>query len=140
MFADAGIAYSVEIDPALIFFGNTLDFGYFDVANWAWVGSPDMASLMAIHRAWDPSRTPPNGLAFTRWGSSAVSGQEDSRYNQGASSVVDAATERFRVLVGLMERTVDERELIAYFHEAEAILAEAVVFLPLYQTPDIGVV
>ncbi|MEK7252186.1 MAG: ABC transporter substrate-binding protein [Actinomycetota bacterium] len=140
MFADAGIAYSVEIDPALIFFGNTLDFGYFDVADWAWVGSPGMASLVAIHAAWDPGGTPPNGLAFTRWGSSAVSGQEDSRYNQRASSVVDAATERFQVLVGLMERTVDERELIAYFNEAESILAEAVVFLPLYQTPDIGVV
>ena len=140
MFTDAGIAYSVEIDPALIFFGTTLDFGRYDVADWAWVGSPGLASLVAIHAAWDPSGAPPRGLAFSRWGSAAVSGHEDPGYNQGASSVIDESTERFRVLVGVMERTVDERELIAYFNEAETILADEVVFIPLYQTPDIGVV
>jgi ABC-type transport system substrate-binding protein len=69
-----------------------------------------------------------------------VSGEEDAGYNQGASSVINAATERFRVLVGAMEHTVDEAELIAYFNEAERILADEVVFIPLYQTPDIGVV
>src|SRR3989304_4690481 len=101
-------------------------------------GARGWAGRVAIHAAWDPSGAPPRGLAFSRWGSAAVSGHEDPGYNQGASSVIDESTERFRVLVGVMERTVDDRELIAYFNEAETILADEVVFIPLYQTPDIG--
>jgi ABC-type transport system substrate-binding protein len=140
MFTDVGISYRAQIDPALLFFGDTLDFGRYDVAGFSWTGDPGLAPLVRIHGAWDPDAVPPFGLAFSRWGSPAVAGQEEAGYNQGASSVIDDSTRRYRVLMGLMSFTADEEELRTYVAEAETILAEALVFIPLFQIPDAGVV
>ena len=140
MFADAGITYRSETDPALVFFGDTLDFGNYDLGGWSWVGHPGLLKVVAMHAAWEPRGTPPTGLAFSRWGSPAVTGEAEAGFNQGPSSVIDANTARYEELVRLMHFTADKRELLAYFTEAESILAEEVVFIPLFEIPDPGVV
>lgn len=140
MFEAAGIAYRIETDPALVFYGDTLDFGNYDLGNWSWQGNPGLAPAVAMHAAWDPVATPPDGLAFSRWGSPAVSGKEDAGYNQGPSSVIDDDSARYGILARLMRFTADERELRAYFAEAESLLADSLVFIPLFEIPDPGVV
>ena len=140
MFANAGINYRFATDPALVFFGDTLDFGNYDLGNWSWQGNPGFVRAVAMHAAWNPTSTPPDGLAFSRWGSPAVSGKEEAGFNQGASSVMDEDSARYGVIARLMEFTADERELRAYFAEAEALLAENLVFIPLFEVPDPGVV
>ncbi|MBI5157125.1 MAG: hypothetical protein HZA58_03825 [Acidimicrobiia bacterium] len=140
MFADAGINYRFETDPALVFFGDTLDFGNYDLGNWSWKGNPGFVRAVAMHAAWSPTSTPPEGLAFSRWGSPAVSGKEEAGFNQGASSVINEKSARYGIIARLMEFTADERELHAYFAEAETLLAEDLVFIPLFEVPDPGVV
>jgi ABC-type transport system substrate-binding protein len=140
MFTDVGIAFRAELDPALVFFGSTLDFGRYDLGGYSWKGSPGLAPLVRIHGAWDPGATPPLGLSFGRWGSREVIGQEEAGYNQGPSSVIDDNTRRYEILVSQMKFTADATELRAYFEEAEQILADQIVFIPLFQTPDAGVV
>jgi ABC-type transport system substrate-binding protein len=134
-----GIQVEVVLDPPLVFFGNTLDFGRYDLGGYSWKGSPGLASLVAIHGAWDPQAVPPIGLAFSRWGARAVSGQTPDGYNQGPSSVIDDNTRRYEIIATEMRFTADARELQEYFAEAEEILADQVVFIPLFEIPDAGV-
>jgi ABC-type transport system substrate-binding protein len=54
--------------------------------------------------------------------------------------VIDDNTRRYEILVSEMKFTADSEELLAYFAEAEQILADQLVFIPLFQTPDAGVV
>jgi ABC-type transport system substrate-binding protein len=54
--------------------------------------------------------------------------------------VIDENTARFAELRDLMNSTVDEQELMGYITEAEHILADQVVIIPLYQRLDPGAV
>ncbi len=136
MFADAGIAYEAQLEDSSIFFGETLDFGRWDVGEWAWAASPGYAGLRFIHGTLDPDAAPPEGMNFYRWGTPAVSGVDPDGFNQGPSSVIDAATARYAEIVDEMEATVDARDLDALIVEAESLLADNAVIIPLYARPD----
>ncbi len=140
MLRDAGFAYDAQLEDSSLFFGESLDFGNFDLAEWAWVGGPGLAPLVAIHDLWDPESPPPDGQNYVRWGTPAVSGREPEGYNQAASSVVNAATARFAALRDSMNGTVDSVQLWPYLAEAERILADQLVFIPLYQRLSVGAV
>jgi hypothetical protein len=77
---------------------------------------------VGIHEVFDPDGAPPYGANDYRWGTPD-------------SSVINEATERYAELVDLMNSTVDEAEIITYLHEAEQILADEAVIIPLYQRP-----
>jgi hypothetical protein len=91
--------------------------GFFDLGEWAWVATPTHESLVEIHEAWDPEQR-----------------FQDNMYHWGTldSSVINASTARMAELVGLMHETDDGTLLEGYFAEAEQILADEVVFIPLY--------
>jgi ABC-type transport system substrate-binding protein len=139
MFADAGIGYEAQLQDSSLFFGETLDFGMWDFAEWAWVGTPGLAGLVSIHDLFDPEAAPPDGQNYYRWGTPEVTGQSEAGYNQPAG-YQDENTARFAQLRDLMNSTVDEVELETYFTEAEQILADQVVIIPLYQRLDPGAV
>jgi peptide/nickel transport system substrate-binding protein len=140
MMADAGIEYEAQLEDSSLFFGETLDFGNWDLGEWAWVGTPGFAGLISIHDVWDPEAPPPNGGNYYRWGTPEVTDADPDGFNQGASSVIDENTARFAELRDLMNATVDEGEIVEYLAEAEAILADQVVIIPLYARLDPGAV
>ncbi len=119
-------------------FGESLDFGEWDLGEWAWVGSPGLSGLVGIHDVFDPEAPPPDGSNFYRWGTPEVSGSDPSGFDQGPSSVSDAATARYASVVDTARQTVDEAELEALIAEAEQILADQAVIIPLYRRPTAG--
>jgi len=123
MLAAVGINLVEEHEDSQLFFGPTLNEGSFDTGIWAWVGAPSIDDLKAIHSVFDPDEQPPGGANFYRWGTSD-------------SSVVDENTARMAELVDLMNATANEAEILGYVNEAEQILADQVVIIPLWERSD----
>jgi len=140
MFEAAGIVYINELEDSSLFFGETLDFGGWDLGEWAWVGTPGFAGLVGIFDIWDPEGPPPDGSNFYRWGTPAVEGADPAGFDQAESSVIDDNTARFAEIRDAMNATVDVDELVALLNEAETILADQVVIIPLYARLDPGAV
>lgn len=122
MFEAAGIPYTSELESAQTFYGDTLSAGTWDVAEWAWRGSPGFTGLILLHDVFDPDGELPNGSNYYRWGTSD-------------SSVIDASTERFAEIHDELNSTVDERELTDLVSEAEQILFDDMVIIPLFSIP-----
>ncbi len=118
MMEDAGIPFDLDLRDSSVFFGEMLDDGTWDIGEWAWVGSPGLAGLIGIHDVFDPNGLPPKGSNFYRWGTRG-------------SDVRDDSTKRFAEIVKEMNATVDETQIIALVREAEEILADQVVIIPL---------
>jgi len=127
MFEAVGIEYKLKLQDSQIFFGETLENGTWDIGEWAWVGSPGLAGLVATHDIFDPEAPPPDGSNYYRWGTTD-------------SSVRDENTERFAEVRDLMNETVDGDALKALIGEAEGILADQMVILPLYSRIVMGAV
>ena len=141
MLSEVGIEFRTELEPRVIFLGETIEFGTFDLSDWTWFGRPGLEDLVAAHRFWDPMEAPPVGLNYYRFGSPAVRGDGDlAPYESGPSSLIDAGTVRFGEIRTEMAATIDPAVLLPLVAEAEQILADELVFIPLYQHPDAGVV
>jgi peptide/nickel transport system substrate-binding protein len=141
MFTAVGIEYRSELEPRVIFLGETIEFGTFDLGDWTWVGTAGLRELAALHRVWDPEQAPPIGSNYYRLGSPGYHGEGDLLdYQEGPSSLLNEHTARMAEIYDLLGATVDEREVLALVAEAETILAEQLVFIPLYELPDAGVV
>jgi len=119
MFEKSGIPYENQLEDSQLFFGETLDNGNWDLGEWAWVGSPGLSGLISIHDVWDPEAPPPDGGNYYRWGT------EDS-------SVIDDASARFAVIRDEMNATIDNAALVTLIEEAENIIADELVIIPLY--------
>jgi peptide/nickel transport system substrate-binding protein len=133
MLQAVGIEYRAELEHSGLFFGDTLDSGTWDLGAWGWGGVPSVSSLIAVHvHAFNPDRPPPAGSNTYRWGSPAVEGSDYPLFDQGESLVVDDHTRRAIELADLMAHTVDLEEIAAYVAEFEDLLADQMVFLPLY--------
>ncbi|MEN8115242.1 MAG: ABC transporter substrate-binding protein, partial [Actinomycetota bacterium] len=119
MFEAVGIEYRNELQDSQMFFGETLDAGAWDLGEWAWVGSPGLSGLIGIHDIFDPEGPPPDGMNYYRWGT------EDS-------SVRNEHTERFAEIRDRMNASVDDQVLRTLLAQAEEILADQMVILPLH--------
>lgn len=119
MFEQSGIPYENALEDSQLFFGETLDNGIFDLGEWAWVGSPGFSGLIGIHDVWDPEGQPPDGQNYNFWGTVD-------------SSVQNEASARFAVVRDEMNATVDPEALVTLLNEAEQILADELVIIPLY--------
>jgi ABC-type transport system substrate-binding protein len=143
MFAAAGIGYEFILEPSTLYFGDTLEFGLQDLGQWTWIGTPGFAGLAGLMDLWDPKAGPPTGQNYYRYGTPAVTLEEAGGaegYVQGPSSVIDEHSARYGELVALVRSTINTEEITAYLAEMEAILADQMVFLPLYQRLDPGAV
>jgi peptide/nickel transport system substrate-binding protein len=139
MFAAAGIEYEAQLEDSTLFFGETLDFGNFDLGEWAWSGSAGFSALISIFDLFDPEAPAPDGQNYYRWGTPEVTGKEPAGYNMGAG-LQDENTARYAAARDEANSTVDEAQLIALISEMEALLADQVVIIPLYQRLDPGAV
>ena len=127
MFSEAGIPFELELMDSALFFGEVLDNGTWDLGQWAWVGSSGLSGLVAAHDLFDPNSPLPDGSNYYRWGTAD-------------SSVQDEHTERFAEVVEEMNSTVDDAEITALIAEAEEILADQAVILPLHARLTVGAV
>ncbi len=137
MFEATGIPYENSLEDSSVFFGETLDVGNWDLGEWAWSSAPGLSGLVGIHDVFDPEGPPPLGQNYYRWGTSELEASEYEGDNavyadSNESSVKDAASERFAILRDEINATVDDVELLALIQEAENILADNLVFIPLY--------
>lgn len=140
MLGEVGIEVELQLEDSQLFFGETLSRGTWDMGLWAWVGQPGWLGIVELHDVFDPDAPPPDGSNFYRWGTPAAGGtmemfagsSPDVDVTQGPSLVIDEHTARFAELVDAMNATVDEAELARLVAEAESILADQVIVIPLY--------
>ncbi len=114
MFGAAGIELQVELEES---FFDTLFERTGDLTSVAFVASNRLDWLVGIHWTVDPEER--FDLNFNSWGTIG-------------SSQDNAATARMAELVGLMDSSDDGEELADYVAEAESILADELVFIPLF--------
>ena len=112
------------------FFGTTFNLGSWDVGMWAWEIPGGLSGVVRSLSYWDPAGPPPTGLNYQRWGTPAVSGY-GPEFDQAASTVSDEATAGYASLLEEMRTTADRDRLLELAAEAEEILADQVVFIPL---------
>lgn len=122
MLEAVGISTSLQLESDTVFFSETVPQGRWDTGMWAWTGSSGYAGLVAFHEAFDPGDALPPVRNYYRWGT------EDS-------DVRSVSTDRYRVLLEEMRSTVDIAELDALIAEAEQIIADEAVILPLFAAP-----
>ena len=115
------------LEDSQLYFGETLDGGLWDMGQWAWTSTPGFSSLVGIHDLWDPEAPPPEGLNYYEWGTPD-------------SYVRDEATAAYAELRDAMNSTVDVAELSTMIQTAEGILADNLVFLPLYASESVAAV
>ncbi|MFH1330070.1 MAG: ABC transporter substrate-binding protein [Actinomycetota bacterium] len=157
MLAEAGIDVRLELEDSSLFFGPTLDSGTWDLGQWAWVARPDAAGALTTLAVYDPDAPlegDPNegwqswtGSNYARWGTPAVSGWPTAEewggvidFNQGPSTVRDEHTARYAEILDQMAATADRDEFTALAAEAERILADQVVVIPLIARNTVGAV
>ena len=127
MFGDVGIEYEIQLEDSQLYFGETLDNGLYDLGEWAWGASPGLSGLISIMDIFDSEQKPPGGTNYYRWGT------DDS-------SIQDAATQEYHELRTTINSTVDVGELETALQRMEQILADNVVYVPLYARLDPGAV
>ncbi|MCB2224254.1 MAG: hypothetical protein KQH83_08785 [Actinobacteria bacterium] len=127
MLDEAGIGAELQLEGPSLFFGQTLDSGTWDVAAWKFAATPGRAGAVAFVEMFDPDGLPFVGDNFLRWGTVD-------------STVKDEATARYAEIVDELRRTIDPDEIDRLVAEAEELLAEQVVLLPLVVHEESGAV
>ncbi len=119
MLAEVGIECENDLENSQLFFGEHRETGYWDLASWAWSPPPGFSGALALLDVFDADKAPPEGQNFYRWGSPD-------------SSVIDEHSMRYAEIYDMLEESIDPEILIPLMREAEQILADQVVIIPLY--------
>lgn len=114
-FADIGVMYEPLFMDSVLFFGDALTEGAFDIGMWAWASDGGFRSQLQLLDVFDPRAMPPDGN-YGRWGASGLS----------------ADAERFGELVDAAHATTDADEFETLVAEAEQILADLAITIPLF--------
>ena len=115
-FSDVGIRYEPIYLDSVIFFGETLAQGTFDIGMWAWVNDGGYGNAIALADLFDPAST----ADFAD-----VGGWDDA-----------AATERYSEILGELRVTADPERFDVLVTEAEALLASELPLIPLFHRSD----
>ncbi|MFC2153074.1 ABC transporter substrate-binding protein [Actinomycetota bacterium] len=115
-FSDVGIRYEPIYLDSVIFFGETLAQGTFDIGMWAWVNDGGFANTIALADLFDPAST----ADFAD-----VGAWDDA-----------AATERYSEIVAELRMTADPERFDILVTEAEALLAGELPVIPLFHRSD----
>lgn len=124
MFEASGIPYENSLEDSSLFFGDTFDTGTWDLGEWAWLGTPGLAGLAGIHDVWSPTQD------------IAAAPYQFGRAEAGAFT--NANTDAYVVAYEAINATVDNEEVVSLISTMETILAEELVFLPLYTRLYVG--
>jgi len=126
--AAIGITVTLELEDSQLFFSDTLDNGTWDMGNWAWVGAQGSLALVDFFGRFAPDEPPPDGENVYNWGT------------PGSSVADDEAVAQFRVLLDRLRSSADADEIRALARQAEQILADQAVIIPLNARGTVGAV
>ncbi len=126
MLRDAGFDAELQLEDASLFFGTTLDDGTWDVSAWRLGAGSGLGAAADFMRLFDPAGLPFVGDNYFRWGTVD-------------SVVIDEATERYGQIIDELNRVAQPGEIRELLVEAEGILADQVVILPLILAGEVGV-
>jgi ABC-type transport system substrate-binding protein len=149
-----GIETRVELEDADLFFGVSRSLGTiigdgrllrgeWDLSEWSYIALPGLSGLIWWHFLFDMDPDWPGFHNPMYWGTPEVTGWEDNPatpgdetvWNRPASSAIDEFTRRFREITIEANSTIDENRLTALILEAEQIVADQVVIIPLFSNP-----
>lgn len=122
MFADVGVEYQTQLEVSQSFFLETLPSGVWDMGLWAWESSSGLAGAIALLDFFDQESETPGPDNYYRWGTTD-------------SSVIDDSTARFAEIRSQLDESLDPMVLTPLLQEAEQLLAEQVVIIPVYAHP-----
>jgi len=125
MLREVGFDAELQLEDVSLFFGTTLDTGSWDVSAWRFGAGSGLGAAVSFMRFFDPDGLPFLGDNYFRWGT-VDSGIENS------------STRRYGEIIDALDRAVEPETMRTLLIEAEAILAEQVVILPLILSSDIG--
>lgn len=111
-FDDIGVGYEPIYLDSVLFFGETLETGAFDLGMWAWISDGGVQNQLALLDHFNPAVEPPDGN-YGRW--------------DGGESA-----ERFTEIVAEAHTTVDPERFDELIAEAEDILASELPVIPLF--------
>ena len=121
MLAEIGVVFLDTSEDSITFFGETVGSGRYDVGMWAWQSAPGYSALVGFHDVLDPDDS--RALAnFYRWGTEDSSGRNES-------------SQRYGELLAEMRDSVDHEQLTILIQQAEQLVADQALFLPLYAEP-----
>ncbi len=123
---DAFEASGMELDTALVdsvvYFGDLIPAGSFDIGMWAWINDGSFASTVALLELLDPAGS---SAGYSGWGRG------------------DAASEnslRFSELVGEAKAATSRTQFESLIGEAETILADDLPLIPLFHRASFAAV
>lgn len=125
MLDEAGIGAELQLEESELLFGRTLDNGTWDTAVWRFTAGPGRAAAVELLAMFDPDGLPFAGYNFFRWGTVD-------------SLVRDADTRRYRELIDELRVSVDRTEVDRLLVEAEQLLADDLVIVPLVADEFVG--
>ena len=134
----AAVGIELRVEPSDSFFTSSFLSGSWDTALFAFPpAETGWSGVIHTLGFWDPAGAPPLGRNYARWGTAAVEGNGPD-FDQPASTVVDAHTARYEDIVIEMQGTFDTERLGELAAEAEEILAEQAVIIPI-KRPGISI-
>ena len=113
-FAAIGVGYEPIYLDSVLFFGDTLATGAFDLGMWAWLSDGGYQSTLNLMDTFDPANDSAQA-DLGDWASTASSGAV-----------------RFSEIVGEARSTIDADRFAELVAEAEQILAAELVVIPLF--------
>ena len=123
-FEDVGVELETSYLDSLIFFGEQLGTGEFDIGMWAWVSDGGYRSQIALMELLDPA-------------SEAV---DTNHGNWGSGDSASDGSVEFSELVAEALTTVDPVRFSEIVMRAEELLAEYLPLIPLFQRSSAAVV
>lgn len=123
-FRVVGVGLETSYLDSLIFFGEQLGAGEFDVGMWAWVSNGGYGSQVGLMEQFDPA-SEASDKNFGNWGKGA--------------SPNDGTTE-FSELVAEARVTVDRVRFHEIIQRAEEILAENLPLIPLFHRSSVAAI
>ena len=123
-FGDIGVALETSYLDSLIFFGEQLGAGEFDIGMWAWIGTGGYGNQIGLMELFDPASDDADA-SFGAWG-------------EGQSASDGSAA--FSELVGEARTTVDPQRFMEIVESAEQLLAENLPLIPLFQRSSVAAI
>ena len=133
-FDAVGVGYEPVYQDSVLFFGETLTAGTFDIGMWAWISDGGYASTVRMMDWFDPS----SGADASDFGNWTAAGGGDTATTENGNTFAELASEA--------RSTVDPQRFANLVEEAEELLADQLPIIPLFHRaaafawwPDIAV-